>query len=63
MNRIQIAQADADGTPRCSAATSSFETEEVIMKLAKKNDIGVLSFDIHGVTRYVLHVQNAFSVY
>ena len=32
-------------------ASSSFEIEEVVMKLMKKNDSGVLSFDIQGVTR------------
>ena len=34
-----------------SPASSSYETEEVIMKLAKKNDQAVLSFEISGMTR------------
>lgn len=34
-----------------SPATSSLEGEEVIMKLAKKNDQALLSFDISGLTR------------
>lgn len=34
-----------------SSASSSYETEEVIMKLAKKNDHAVLSFEISGMTR------------
>ncbi|EAU85091.2 hypothetical protein CC1G_08064 [Coprinopsis cinerea okayama7 len=42
----------AGGTSNGAAtSTSSFETEEVVMKLVKKNDMGMLSFDIHGVTR------------
>ncbi|TFK19121.1 cell cycle checkpoint [Coprinopsis marcescibilis] len=33
------------------AAVSSFETEEVVMKLAKKNSIAMLSFEVYGMTR------------
>lgn len=34
-----------------STSSSSFETEDVVMKLAKKNDHAVLSFEISGLTR------------
>ncbi|KAF8149076.1 checkpoint protein Hus1/Mec3 [Crassisporium funariophilum] len=34
-----------------SNSTSSFDTEEVVMKLAKKNDQALLTFDISGQTR------------
>lgn len=34
-----------------ASASSSYETEEVVMKLAKKNDQAVLSFEISGLTR------------
>ena len=34
-----------------SSPTSSFETEEVVMRLAKKNDQALLSFEISGLTR------------
>ncbi|RDB25543.1 Checkpoint protein hus1 [Hypsizygus marmoreus] len=34
-----------------SSATSAYETEEVIMKLAKKNGQAVLTFEINGLTR------------
>ena len=34
-----------------STATSSFETEDIVLKLAKKSDQAVLSFEISGLTR------------
>lgn len=34
-----------------TSSTSGYETEEVVMKLAKKNDQAVLSFDITGLSR------------
>ncbi len=34
-----------------SSSTPSFDTEEVVMKLAKKNDRALLSFEISGQTR------------
>ena len=34
-----------------SASSSSYETEEVVMKLAKKNDQAALSFEISGTTK------------
>lgn len=34
-----------------SSATSSFDAEEVVMKLAKKNDQALLSFEISGQSR------------
>ncbi|KAF7299031.1 Checkpoint protein [Mycena indigotica] len=34
-----------------SKSTSAYETEEIVMKLAKKNDQAVLSFEISGMTR------------
>lgn len=34
-----------------SSSSASFETEDFVMKLAKKNDHAVLSFEISGLTR------------
>ena len=34
-----------------TSSTSGYETEEIVMKLAKKNDQAVLSFDITGLSR------------
>ena len=34
-----------------AASGSSFNTEEIVMKLAKKSDHALLTFDIHGQTR------------
>jgi HUS1 checkpoint protein len=34
-----------------SSSTASFDTDEVVMKLAKKNDQALLSFEISGQTR------------
>ncbi|KAF7346309.1 Checkpoint protein [Mycena sanguinolenta] len=48
-----------------SASTSSksaYETEEIVMKLAKKNDQAVLSFEISGVTRQGRKVRVAHDV-
>ncbi len=38
-------------TSSTAGTLSSFEAEEVVMKLAKKSDQAVLSFDITGMTR------------
>ncbi|KAJ7250888.1 checkpoint protein Hus1/Mec3 [Mycena haematopus] len=48
-----------------SASTSSkstYETEEIVMKLAKKNDQAVLSFEISGMTRQGRKVRVAHDV-
>ncbi|KAJ7175843.1 checkpoint protein Hus1/Mec3 [Mycena filopes] len=48
-----------------SASTSSksaYETEEIVMKLAKKNDQAVLSFEISGTTRQGRKVRVAHDV-
>ena len=45
-----------------SSPTSSFETEEVVMRLAKKNDQALLSFEISGLTRVGRKVRVAHDV-
>ncbi|CAK5270303.1 unnamed protein product [Mycena citricolor] len=48
-----------------SASTSSnstHETQEVVMKLAKKNDVAVLSFEITGVSRQGRKVRVSYDV-
>lgn len=45
-----------------SSASSSYETEEVVMKLAKKNDQALLSFEINGITRVGRKVRVAHDV-
>ncbi|KAF8992380.1 checkpoint protein Hus1/Mec3 [Cyathus striatus] len=45
-----------------SASNSAIETEEVIMKLAKKNDHAMLSFEISGITRSGRKVRVAHDV-
>ncbi|KAJ7680030.1 checkpoint protein Hus1/Mec3 [Mycena rosella] len=45
-----------------SASASSYETEEIVMKLAKKNDQAVLSFEISGMTRQGRKVRVAHDV-
>lgn len=45
-----------------SSASSSYETDEVVMKLAKKNDQAVLSFEINGLTRLGKKVRVAHDV-
>lgn len=45
-----------------ASSSSSYETEEVVMKLAKKNDQAVLSFEISGMTRVGRKVRVAHDV-
>ena len=45
-----------------ASASSSYETEEVVMKLAKKNDQAALSFEISGTTRVGRRVKVAHDV-
>lgn len=45
-----------------ASSSSSYETEEVVMKLAKKNDHAVLSFEISGMTRVGRKVKVAHDV-
>lgn len=45
-----------------SSSASSHETEDVVMKLAKKNDQAVLSFEISGMTRVGRKVRVAHDV-
>jgi HUS1 checkpoint protein len=45
-----------------SSASTASETEEVIMKLAKKNGQAVLSFEINGLTRVGRKVRVAHDV-
>ena len=45
-----------------SSPTSSFETEEVVMRLAKKNDQALLSFKISRLTRVGRKVRVAHDV-
>jgi HUS1 checkpoint protein len=45
-----------------ASSSSSFETEEVVMKLAKKNDQAVLSFEISGITKGGRKVRVAHDV-
>ncbi|KAJ7069805.1 checkpoint protein Hus1/Mec3 [Mycena amicta] len=45
-----------------SKSASAYETEEIIMKLAKKNDQAVLSFEISGMTRQGRRVRVAHDV-
>ncbi|KAJ7282818.1 checkpoint protein Hus1/Mec3 [Mycena rebaudengoi] len=44
------------------SASSSYETDEIVMKLAKKNDQAVLSFEISGMTRQGRKVRVAHDV-
>lgn len=45
-----------------SASSSLYETEEVVMKLAKKNDQAALSFEISGTTKLGRKVRVAHDV-
>ncbi|KAJ6584959.1 checkpoint protein Hus1/Mec3 [Mycena capillaripes] len=45
-----------------SSSKSAYETEEIVMKLAKKNDQAVLSFEISGLTRQGRKVRVAHDV-
>ncbi|KAJ7107078.1 checkpoint protein Hus1/Mec3 [Mycena epipterygia] len=45
-----------------SSGASSYEAEEIVMKLAKKNDQAVLSFEISGMTRQGRKVRVAHDV-
>ena len=45
-----------------SSTSSSYQTQEVIVKLAKKNDQAVLSFEINGLTRLGRNVRVAHDV-
>jgi HUS1 checkpoint protein len=45
-----------------ASSSSSYETEEVVMKLAKKNDQAVLSFEISGTTKSGKKVRVAHDV-
>ena len=45
-----------------ASSSSSYETEEVVMKLAKKNDQAALSFEITGKTRTGRRVRVAHDV-
>ncbi|KAJ7082750.1 checkpoint protein Hus1/Mec3 [Mycena belliarum] len=45
-----------------SSSAGSYETEEIVMKLAKKNDQAVLSFEISGTTRQGRRVRLAHDV-
>ncbi|KAJ6543578.1 checkpoint protein Hus1/Mec3 [Mycena vulgaris] len=45
-----------------SASAPAYETEEIVMKLAKKNDQAVLSFEISGMTRQGRKVRVAHDV-
>jgi HUS1 checkpoint protein len=45
-----------------ASSSSSYETEEVVMKLAKKNDQAALSFEISGKTRVGRKVRVAHDV-
>jgi len=45
-----------------SSASSSFDAEEVVMKLAKKNDQALLSFEISGQSRGGHRVRVAHDV-
>lgn len=45
-----------------AASSSSYETEDVVMKLAKKHDQAVLSFEISGSTRVGRKVRVAHDV-
>ncbi|KAJ7503266.1 checkpoint protein Hus1/Mec3 [Mycena galericulata] len=52
----------ASTSSKSASATSSYETEEIVMKLAKKNDQAVLSFEISGMTRQGRKVRVAHDV-
>lgn len=52
----------ASSSTSTSNSSSSYETEEVVMKLAKKNDHAVLSFEISGMTRVGRKVRVAHDV-
>jgi HUS1 checkpoint protein len=45
-----------------SSSSSSYETEEVTVKLGKKNDQAVLTFEINGLTRVGRSVRVAHDV-
>lgn len=49
-------------TSSSSSGSSAYETEEVVMKLAKKNDHAVLTFEINGLTRVGRRVRVAHDV-
>lgn len=48
---LLVALRSATPPSTSSSNTSGYETEEVVMKLAKKNDQAVLSFEISGLSR------------
>ncbi|KAJ7471073.1 checkpoint protein Hus1/Mec3 [Mycena latifolia] len=52
----------ASSSSKSASAPASYETEEIVMKLAKKNDQAVLSFEISGVTRQGRKVRVAHDV-
>ena len=57
------AEALAAALKSCSSnANRSYDTEEVVMRLAKKNDQAVLSFDILGTTSVGRRVRVAYDV-
>ncbi|KAJ3560804.1 hypothetical protein NP233_g10592 [Leucocoprinus birnbaumii] len=49
-------------SPAASAASSSYQTEEIVMKLAKKNDRAVLRFDIIAITSAGRHAKVSHDV-
>ncbi|KAI0311324.1 checkpoint protein Hus1/Mec3, partial [Amylostereum chailletii] len=62
-NEISIAlSTDALSQVLRSAAAQNAGAEDIVMKLAKKNDSPVLSFEIHGATRMGRKVKVAHDV-
>ncbi|KAJ7765897.1 checkpoint protein Hus1/Mec3 [Mycena maculata] len=52
----------ASTSSKSASAASSYEAEEIVMKLAKKNNQAVLSFEISGMTRQGRKVRVAHDV-
>ncbi|KAJ6611149.1 checkpoint protein Hus1/Mec3 [Mycena sp. CBHHK59/15] len=52
----------ASANTNTNSASSSYETEEIVMKLAKKNDQAMLTFEISGMTRQGRRVRVAHDV-
>lgn len=52
----------ASASSSASAGSSSYDADEIVMKLAKKNNQAVLSFEIIGTTRLAKKVRVAHDV-